>query len=202
MRKKTSTDVHIDKIETIYEGHNALKKYSLKINYFDGTLSDNFYRECNIKPTVAGILPYDVQRDKLVLIEQFRIGALADEVSPWLFEIVAGIVDKKGEKLEDMALRELCEETGIESKNLSFISKYWVSPGASSERLSLYWSDVDSTKAKKFCGIRSEFEDIKVHILSATEAFAMLDAGLICNSLTIIALQWLRLNKNNLKQKA
>ncbi|MBT4884637.1 MAG: NUDIX domain-containing protein [Legionellales bacterium] len=199
MSRYSMVDVKINNIDDLYSGHNCLDKYTLQIKYFDETTSEVFQRECTIKPIVAGVLPYDVARDKVVLIEQFRIGAITDKVSPWLFEIVAGIVDKNGESIATMAKRELQEETGLISKNLEFIMQYWVSPGASNERLSLYWSDVDSSKAAEFCGLRAEHEDIKVHVVSSEEAFALINDGVICNSLAIIALQWLQLNKHNLK---
>jgi len=199
MARNTIKDVEIINIDDLYSGHNCLNKYTLRIKYFDNSTSEVFQRESTIKPIVAGVLPYDVARDKVVLIEQFRIGSIADEVSPWLFEIVAGIVDKSGEDIAVMAKRELQEEAGLVSKDLKFIMQYWVSPGASNERLSLYWSDIDSDKASEFCGLRAEHEDIKVHVVTSEEAFALVRDGVICNSLTIIALQWLQLNKHNLK---
>ena len=38
------------------------------------------------------ILPFDPVSEEVVLIEQFRPGALKDPVSPWLVEVVAGII--------------------------------------------------------------------------------------------------------------
>ena len=194
-------DVKIESSEVIYAGHINLKELILNIKYFNGTTSSNFSRELAYRSPVAAVIPYDVRRNKVVLIEQFRVGALADEKSPWLLEFVAGILDKEGESRKDMAKRELEEEAGLKVKDLSFIMKYWVSPGATDEQVYLYWADVDSSSAGKYCGVHSEFEDIKVHVVSLEEAIDMMEKGKICNSLAIIGLQWLQINRNNLKKK-
>ena len=184
--------------DTLYSGYSKIFGYTLDIDYFAGGSSGEFTRECLHKPPVVGVLPYDVRADKVVLIEQFRIGAYTENTSPWIYEIVAGVGDAEGEPLTDLAKRELYEETGLSVKETNYIMRYWVSPGLSNERLSLYWASVDSSKAKDICGVASEHEDIKVHVVSLAKAIAMLNSGVICNSLTIIALQWLQLNRDNL----
>lgn len=201
MRNLNLSDVQINNSVMSYNGFSKIYNYNLDINKFSGKRMHGVERECVIKPYVAGILPYDSKRDQIVLIEQFRVGALADKHSPWLLELVAGIVDKEGESVAKMAERELAEETALTTNKLNFIMEYWVSPGASTEQLSLYWADVDSSKAGKICGVLAEQEDIKVHILSSDEAFDLMDKGLIANSLTIIGLQWLKLNREEIKKK-
>jgi ADP-ribose pyrophosphatase len=200
MSKKTRDAVSVKQIRTIYEGHSALRQYDVAIEYYDGSISDVFQRECFEKHHVAGVLPYDVAQDKVVLVEQFRIGALADPHSPWQIEIVAGIVDKAGESIAEMAARELQEETGLVATALEPIYDYWVSPGGCNEQVSLFWADVDSSQAPAFCGLRAEHEDIRVRVVPYEEAWAMMQQGVIRNSLTIIALQWLALHKERTKK--
>jgi ADP-ribose pyrophosphatase len=141
----------------------------------------------------VGVLPYDPVRRQVVLIEQFRIGALNVGESPWLLEIVAGLIDTN-ESLEAVARREASEETGLTLLDLQPIYHYLPSPGGSSEQMHLYYATVDATRAKAYCGLACEQEDIKVHVLDYEHVMELLDRGKIVNAATIIALQWLRIN--------
>ena len=201
MGNQTPDTVSIKRVETLYKGHSTFCQYDVAIEYYDGSTSEVFQRECLEKHQVAGVLPYDVARDKVVLIEQFRIGALADPRSAWQVEIVAGIIDKEGESIETMAARELQEETGLVTDSLHPITEYWVSPGGCNEKVSLFWADVDSELASAFCGVRAEHEDIRVLVVTYDEAQAMMQQGIIRNSLTIIALQWLALHKEHMRKR-
>ena len=131
----------------LYPGYCKIFGYEISIDYFSGEKSGVFHRECMVKPEVVGVIPYDINNDSVVLIEQFRIGAYHDEVSPWMYELVAGIIDEKDDGLTALAKRELQEETGLIVDKVNFILKYWVSPGTSTERLHLCWANVDSSKA-------------------------------------------------------
>ncbi|MCK4608779.1 MAG: NUDIX domain-containing protein, partial [Gammaproteobacteria bacterium] len=135
----------------------------------------------------------DPKLDKVVLIEQFRIGAIEDKNSPWLLELVAGLLDKDKTK-QQTSILEAKEEAGLEVNELIPIYEYWSSPGASSEFVSLYCALVDASKAHGIHGLEHENEDIYVHVLDRKEAFAAVESGRINNSLAIIGLQWLELN--------
>lgn len=194
-------DVNIIQADSLYEGYNSLRNYTLNVKYFNGTTSPDFQRECLHRMPCVAVIPYDKAKDKIVLLEQFRVGALQDESSPWLYEIVAGVNDKKGEAMLDVAVRELMEESGLSPLEMSFIMEYWVSPGASDEKVYLYYANVDSTKVELYAGLHEEHEDIKVHVFTFDEALDLLKSGKIANGLTIMSLQWLQLNRNNLKKK-
>ena len=68
-------------------------------------------RELFERGHAAAVLPYDPVTDRVLMIEQFRIGALAAPGGPWLLEIVAGVIDP-GEIPEEVVRRETVEETG------------------------------------------------------------------------------------------
>lgn len=200
MLMNTKDDVKLLKKELIRPGFCHLEKYTLQTRLFSGEWSALFERELLIKPKVAAALPYDPVLDKVVLIEQFRVGSLEDDESPWLFEVVAGIMDRAHEtSFDELIVRELKEEAGLDALKLVDICEYWVTPGSSTERVKLFCAKVDSTQAPEFCGIPEEHEDIKVHVMSSAEAFAALDAGKIKNSAAIIAVQWLQLHKDRIK---
>jgi ADP-ribose pyrophosphatase len=180
--------------EILYQGFYQIQRYTLQTELFSGPMSQPYQRELLVQPAAAAALLYDPQKKAVVLIEQFRLGTLGANNSPWILEVVAGLQDKTRESDEDLIKREIYEEAGAEVISLHRICSYFVSPGASSEHLTLFCAIIDSTKIKEFAGLDSEHEDIRVHVVPVDEALAMLADGRINNGTTIIALQWLALN--------
>ena len=198
----TEEDVKIKHKTLVYDGFCHLERYEMQHRLFSGEWTPVYTRELMIKPSVAAALPYDPRCDKVVLIEQFRVGALGKNPTPWLIEIVAGIMDRaSAENYEELIRREMLEEAGLDIETLLPICDYLVTPGCSTEKVKLFCAKVDSTKAPKFCGLVSEHEDIKIHVVTTQEAFAAVRSGQINNAATIIALQWLELNLKDVNQK-
>ena len=139
------------------------------------------------------MLPYDPVRQQVVLIEQFRIGALKDEKSPWLLEIIAGVLEPH-ETNEALVHREAKEEAGITVSDLIPIAHYWVSPGGCTERVALFCGRVDARGASGIHGLQGESENTLVHVVDIHEAFGMVRSGMINNAVSIIGVQWLELN--------
>ena len=179
---------------TLFEKYFRLDELSLSHELFAGGDSPVFTREIFERGSVVAVLPYDPERRKVVLIEQFRAGAIEDPDGPWLIESVAGVIEP-GESTQQVALRECVEEAGCEIRQLEIISQYYVSPGGTSEHCSLYCGLVDSDGVAGIHGLADENEDIRVMVVDAEEAFAWVRAGRIRSSATIIALQWLELNQ-------
>lgn len=183
---------------TLYKGFSHLVRFKLKHIKFNGEWSMPFYREVALRYKAVAVLPYDPKLDRVILIEQFRAGALEDKTSPWLLELVAGIIDRAGSE-EDFARHETKEEAGLDISELIPVTQYWSSPGGSSEFVSLYCGLVDASEAGGIHGLAEENEDILVHVMSSQEAFAAVRSGHINNAFGIIALQWLELNLPNIK---
>jgi ADP-ribose pyrophosphatase len=179
---------------TLFEKYFRLDEYSLSHELFGGGDSPVFTREIFERGSVVAVLPYDSERRKVVLIEQFRAGAIEDPDGPWLIESVAGVIEP-GESTQQVALRECVEEAGCEIRQLEIISQYYVSPGGTSEHCSVYCGLVDSDGVAGIHGLADENEDIRVMVVDAEEAFAWVRSGRIRSSATIIALQWLELNQ-------
>ena len=182
---------------TLFEKYFRLDEYSLSHELFGGGDSPVFTREIFERGSVVAVLPYDPERRKVVLIEQFRTGAIEDPDGPWLIESVAGVIEP-GESTQQVALRECVEEAGCEIRQLEMISEYYVSPGGTSEHCSLYCGLVDSDGVAGIHGLPDENEDIRVMVVDTEEAFAWVRQGRIRSSATIIALQWLELNQARL----
>jgi ADP-ribose pyrophosphatase len=191
------SDVEVLKKEVLFTGFFALNRYTIKHALFAGGTSAEIRREVFERGHAVGVLPYDPARDEVVLLEQFRFPAMETSASPWLVEVVAGIIEP-GEDLEDVCHREAQEEAGVNLQKLTKINSYLASPGACTERIHLYIAKVDASEASGIHGLDSEAEDIRVFRLSLTDAKEWLRSGKIDNSTAIIALQWLLLNKTDL----
>lgn len=196
----TAADVNVIREETVYRGYFSIKKFTLKHRLFDGDWSQAFQREVFERGHAVGVLLYDPILNKMVLIEQFRVGTLGSTQHPWLLEIVAGIIDED-ETTEQVAKREVSEEAGLKILDLIPIYNYWVSPGGSTEQVTLYCGRVDATNAQGIFGLADEDENIRVHVLDVKEVYDLLANGKINNALAIIAVQWFQLNEEKIKQQ-
>jgi ADP-ribose pyrophosphatase len=196
------TDPRVEVFEktVCYQGFFRLDCYRLRHRLFNGTWSRPLVREVFERGHAAAVLPYDPVRDQVVLVEQFRIGAIDAPGDPWLMEIVAGMIDP-GETPEEVVRREAIEESGCVIQEVVPICEYFVSPGGTSERLTLFCGQVDTSRASGIYGAAGEDEDIRVVVLSADDAFAQLQAGKIKAAAPIIALQWLMLNREQLRHR-
>lgn len=194
-------DVQILEREVCYQGFYRLEKLSLRHRLFSGAMGPVISRELFVRHNAVCVLPYDPQTDTLVLLEQFRIGALDNRAHPWLLEIVAGLIDE-GEQPEQTAAREAQEEVGLEFTQLIPIMQYYPSPGGSDERVHLYLG-LCSTEGVdgRVMGVAAESEDIRARVVSFAQAMHMLETGQIDNAPSIITLQWLAMNKASLQQQ-
>jgi ADP-ribose pyrophosphatase len=182
-----------------YKGFFEINRYRFRHRLFAGGWSGEVEREVFERGHAVAVLPYDPAADAVVLIEQFRIGALVGGLEPWQIEIVAGIIEE-GEAPQDVARRESREEAGAAIGTLIPICRYMVSPGGASESVQVYCGRVDSKGLGGIHGLPEENEDIRVEVQSFAAAMAALDAGKITNAVTIIALQWLALNRMRVRE--
>lgn len=193
-------DVEVVEREACFRGFYQLDRLHLRHRLFAGGMGKLINRELFVRHDAVCVLPYDPQRDCVVLIEQFRIGALDKSANPWLIELVAGLIDKD-EQPEEVARREAVEEAGLELAELWPLTQYYPSPGGSDERVHLYVGRCDSRGAGGVHGLEEEGEDIRVLVWSLDEAVAALDDGRIDNAASIIALQWLALNRDKVRER-
>ncbi len=121
---------------------------------------ENAEREVFERGDSAAALIHDLDRDVIVLTEQFRV-ATYDKGPGYLLEAAAGSVEE-GEAPEACMRRELMEETGYRAGELRPIAAVYSSPGASSERIFLYYAPVRGADlvAPEASGLEEENEDI------------------------------------------
>lgn len=193
----TEDDVEILEKQTVFQGYFHIDRYQLRFRRFDGSWSQKVSREVFERGHAVALLLYDPARAAVGLIEQFRPGALAAGLPPWLIEIPAGIIDAGQTPLE-AAIREAKEETGLAIDAPRSIARILMSPGGTSETIEIFLALIDSTELDGIHGVAGENEDIRVFALALDEAIAWVDSGRICNAITVIALQWLALHRHSL----
>jgi len=186
--------VEIVQREQCFKGFYRLDKLRLRHELFDGGMSREITRELFVRHDAVCVLPYDPQRDEVVLIEQFRVGALGKSSNPWLIELVAGLIDKD-EEPEQVAHREAEEEAGLTFSALWPMTRYFPSPGGSDEFVHLFLGRCSTEQAGGVHGLEEEGEDIRVQVWSFGDALQAVRDGRIGNAASIIALQWLALNR-------
>ncbi len=191
----------IIKDTVVFKEYFSVKKTELKHTLYKGGWSEHISREVFHRGNCVAVLLYDPVRDEVVIIEQFRAGALqmTDPADAWLLEIVAGMIDP-GETAEDVAYREAQEEAGCSIKSLFKINDFFTSPGATSELLTLFYGQVDTTHIGGLHGLEHENEDILVKALPFDQVHQLLLDGKIISAIPIIAIQWLIINRDELRK--
>ncbi len=177
--------------ETVYDGFFKVERAVLQFEKFDGTLSKEVQRLNFERGHSTGILLYDEAAREFVLTEQFRYPPYADNpANGWLTEVIAGMVDP-GEMPLQAAIREVLEETGYEVREAEALVEFYVSPGGSSERISVFWGKLGQ-QPNAGGGKAGEQEDIRMVRMSVAEAYQKLEERFFKDAKTIIALQAVR----------
>ena len=200
-------DVEVIEKTTPLQGVFRIDRYRLRHRLFEGGWTGDMVREVFERGHAVTVLLYDPERDELVFIEQFRIGAFAaletpwlePDQSPWLIECVAGIIED-GEDPEDVARREALEEADCEIEDLMPVCRYMASPGGTTETVFAYCGRVDSSDAGGIHGLGDEHENIRVRVLPAADAIRRLDDGRFLNVMIIVVMQWFKLNRDTLRE--
>jgi nudix-type nucleoside diphosphatase (YffH/AdpP family) len=184
-----------------HEGFYLLKTLALRHVRFDGSQSEEVLREVFVTGDAAILLPYDPVRDRVLLVEQFRIGPYArNDPAPWLLEPVAGRIDG-GETGTSTAEREAVEEAGLTLRRVERIAGYYPSPGCSSEFLEGFIGIADLPDGIEGTGgVVDEQEDIRSHVLSFDAAMRLIETGEANSGPLILSLLWLARERARLRE--
>ena len=199
---ENSINIQVENIQREYLGFFALNQISLKYSQFDGDISELKNRVILMGSEASLILPYDPVLDKVLLVEQFRIGPFCrGDRAPWVFEPVAGIIEV-GETPEEAAKREVFEEAGLEVTQLVKMGSGYPSPGEATSYFYNYIAIVDlSEYSPGIYGAKNEGEDIRTHVID----FNTVLNWSVSNKLRVLPLNtmvlWLALNKLKLPSK-
>jgi nudix-type nucleoside diphosphatase (YffH/AdpP family) len=183
-----------------HAGFFGLDVYSLRHRRFDGDMSAELQREVFAIGDAVTVLPYDPVQDRVLLIEQFRVGPLGrGDPLPWQLEAIAGRIDP-GETPEAAARREAVEEAGLVLGALEKVAEYYPSPGAVAEYLYSYVAlcDLPDGVAGVF-GAEAEGEDIKGHLLAFDRLVEVMNSGEIGNAPLLLTVLWLQRERARLR---
>lgn len=179
------------------DGFRPYERYSVTLPLPEGeTLTQR--RDILRGGRVAGVLPIDLARDRIVLLRQFRLTAHLATGNGDMIEIVAGRVDA-GESEADAARRECHEEIGVAPDALVRLYSVLPTPGLTDELVTSFVGFVDSSRIVTHGGLASETEYIETLVVTIDDALDALRGGRILNALTVSALQWLALNRTRLR---
>jgi ADP-ribose diphosphatase len=193
-------DVRVLENEAAFQGYFQVRRLTLQHRLFAGEWSEPVTREVFERGDAVGVLPYDPVSDALVLVEQFRPGAMGRPESPWMLELIAGVIEP-GESDEELVHREAREEADCELSELVPIATFFPSAGACSEQVRLFCGRVTQAGIGEVHGLDTEGEDILVHSIPRVEALELLAANRIPNGHTLIALQWLAIHGDSLRER-
>lgn len=191
--------VSIESKKYILEDVFKVEEAYLRYEKFNGMMSGTVRRISLERGDSVAVIILNKSTNKIILISQFRYPSYKTEHG-WIIETIAGIVDPD-ETPEESARREVEEETGLEITTLEHIATFYPSPGGSSERIFLYYSEVSKEQGSydETGGLPCESEDIQSHEFSLEEALLKIKSGEIMDAKTIIGIYWLETRK--LKQK-
>ncbi|MFP4004008.1 MAG: NUDIX domain-containing protein [Alphaproteobacteria bacterium] len=193
-------DVEIAGRGEAYSGYGSVLVYKVRHRLFEGGWSPVVRREVYDSGDAVVVLPYDPRRDEIVLVEQFRAPPLHRNGPPWVFECVAGRIDKNATP-EQIAHSEAREEAGCTLTALEPVGGMYASPGIFAEYVHCFCGRTDTSAVNGIHGVGSEHENIRVHVVAFDEAMRALGDGRIRAATVFATLQWLALNRERLRRE-
>ncbi|MEI7598130.1 MAG: NUDIX domain-containing protein [Aestuariivirga sp.] len=176
--------VVIEKVEPLSRRWARLDRYTIRYTRSDGR-EDVLEREVHDHGHGATVLPYDAQRGTVLLVRQFRLPAYLHDHDGFIIEACAGLLDD--DDPAQCVMREAEEELGFRLANLRFMTTVYMSPGAVTERLSLFIADYDhAARIGAGGGEAHEGEDIEVLEMPFDEMRRMVQDGRIVDAKTVL----------------
>lgn len=144
-------------------------------------------RELMVRPDGVASVVFDTIQKKFIFVNQWRPASNSE-----IIEIVAGTCDVEGEDPREAMIREIDEEIGYKTDKITLIDECYMSPGGTSELLSIYYSEV-SEKISKGGGLEDEDIDVIEMDLDEVLTTRFRDAK------TIIGINYIKQNLNKFK---
>lgn len=184
------------KNEEIYSGFLKFERHFFKQKKTDGEWSEVFSRELLIRKNAVAILIHDPKLDTFLFTRQFRPGGNYQK-EPFIYEIVAGLIDDKELPL-DTAIRETKEESGIDNiQNIELICEHYPSCGSCTEKVFLFYAQADLSNVNKTGGCEEEDEFIEIFTFKYDEMMEKFKNGDFKTSNSYISLFWFEMKRKN-----
>lgn len=193
-------DIEIIDQRRAYTGYFAVDEVDLRHALFDGTLSTTMARSYFIAGDAALVLPYDPVRDRVLVVEQFRMGPFGrGDPEIWHLEPIAGRVDP-GEAPEHAARREAEEEAGLTLATLETVAHGYPSPGDSTGYYHIFVGVTDLPDGTAgIGGLVTEGENIRSRLISFDDFLAMAEAQALANTPLVLLAYWLAHHRSRLR---
>jgi len=196
--RDSATDVTVHAQERLATAFYNYDQYRCAHREPSGAVSEQSRTILQVGRVVA-VITVDPERDEIVLLRQFRLAAHLATGRGEMVEIVAGGVED-GEGSIQAARRECIEEIAVEPAHLVPLFQFMPAPGVDHEIATMFLASVDAAKIPARAGAGSENEETVPFRVPIDEALAALAAGTFVNGYTVIALQWLGLNRARLTE--
>lgn len=196
-------DVVVERLRTPYAKFFAVEDYRLRHRLLRGGESAPLERAAFVSGDATVVLPYDPRHDRVLLVEQFRMGPFArGDLNPWSLETIAGRIDP-AETPEEAARREAGEEAGVSLGRLIGAPNHYPSPGAKSEFIYCFIGLCDLPEVSTgHGGLEEEGEDIRAHVIPFAQMMALIESGEIENGPLILIALWLERMRAGLRAEA
>jgi nudix-type nucleoside diphosphatase (YffH/AdpP family) len=188
--KKDSQTVRIKDMQTLADQKGKLTSVTFEQRTRSGDWRER-KREIYDNGNSAVILPYDAQRQTVLLTRQLRLPMYLQDGLESSVEACAGKLDD--EKAETRIIKEMEEELGYRIGTVERLFELYVSPAAVMEKIEYFtcaYSPAD--KVSEGGGLAEEGEDIEVIEATLAKAAAMIEAGEIIDAKTVVLVQFLR----------
>jgi nudix-type nucleoside diphosphatase (YffH/AdpP family) len=176
--------------ELMAKGWSTLTRLMVEATDADGKVHV-LPREVSDHGHGAAVLPVDRKRGMVLLVKQWRAGAAFSGFDPWVMEACAGLLDH--DDPETCVRREAVEELGVKIHNVQHVVDCFSSPGALSERISLFVAEYgEADRIHGGGGLDHEHEDIEVIEMPLAQALDLMAKGGIGDLKTVTLLQYLQ----------
>lgn len=196
-------DVQVAEFRQPYARFFAVEEHDISWRRFNGEMTPPVTRATFVSADAVVVLPYDPLRDRVLVVEQFRMGPFVrGDAQPWLLEPVAGRIDG-GETPESCALRETEEEAGLTLRGLVAGPSCYASPGAKTEYLYTFVGLADLPDGTGgIAGLEVETEDIRGHVMPFDRLIELIDSGEVDLAPLIVLAYWLDRQRPRLRAEA
>jgi nudix-type nucleoside diphosphatase (YffH/AdpP family) len=187
-----SNRIRVKNVRLLSDNHYVLKTTAFDWRHSNGEWQ-NLERETYDRGNAAALLPYNLARRTVILVQQFRYAAYVNGYDGLLIEAVAGVLDNETPEVHIRA--EVEEETGHQVGEIKKVFEAFMSPGSVTEKLHFFVAEYHpDMRVGNGGGIASEGEDIEVLELPFDQAMTMIDDGRIADAKTIMLLQYAAMN--------
>jgi GDP-mannose pyrophosphatase NudK len=181
--------VRIEEKATLADEKGKLTRVTFRQRRRDGSWQQR-KREIYDNGNAAVILPYDPERNTVLLTRQLRLPVYLQDGVTGLIEACAGKLD--GEPAESRIIKEMEEELGYRIDKVERLFELYVSPAAVAEKLAFFTCSYSpANKVSAGGGLADEGEDIEVIETTLQQAGAMIASGEIIDAKTVVLIQHL-----------